>query len=191
MLFGKTKNAVYFNKIKKLLHSAKNDTELYRAIVNAPFHNKLRAVQLDLGIVVLLLVNEQTKMIDRIALSDTELAAGAISVSAKPFHSIKIPLSSKTNIIADAIRSNDFRQTGDWKYLFTPALTAEEARFNQAGAAIGCSVVSPLIDTSKKGALIFSFFQHPENISVAHYNFIAQYSSAVAQALSLAMPAVS
>ena len=187
-MFSNAKNAVYFTKIKKFLHAQKNIKDLQDAIVNAPFIDKLRAVQLDLGIVVLLLVDEVTGLINRVALSDTELAKGAVSVSAKSFYDINIPLDDKNNCIAEAIRTVNFTQTHDWKYLFTPVLTAAEARMNQAGAAIGCSVVHPIAVSNKRGALIFSFFQPPEHINEKHYLFASRYAKAVTNVLGATTP---
>ena len=152
-----------------------NDSDLFNTIVNAPFNDKIHAVKLDLGIVVLLLVNEKEDTIDRVALSNTELAQGAVNVSAKPFHDIKIPLHDVSNIITEAIMTNKPTKTDDWKYLFTPSLTEDEARMNQAGAGIGCSIVAPFKSKKRTGAVIFSFFQEPSRITPLHENFISSY----------------
>lgn len=162
-------------KYIRVVHSE----NLYQTIVDAPFIDKLKAVQLDLGIVVLLIANKQTNTIDRIALSNTELAKGAVKVSKKPFHEIKIPLDNDKNIIAKSIRENKQYQTSDWKALFIPELTPDEARLNQASAGIGCSVVSPFITNDTIGAVIYSFFQPAERITNTHYTFIDKYTKII------------
>lgn len=148
---------------------------LYQEIVNAPFANKYKVTSLDLGIVVLLLVNPETQTIDRIALSNTEHAKGALRMSEKKFHEIKIPLKNKTNIIPIAINGGKPQHTDDWYFLFTPELNAKSARFNQTGAGIACSFVYPF-DALHGGALIFSYFQPFMKITPAHKRFMSQHT---------------
>lgn len=174
----------YYAKIQKFLLAAPNDETLFGTIVNAPFHNKLHTTTLDLGIVVLLMKNKKDRMIHRIALSDTEPARWAVKMTPMPFHEIKIPASNKINIIAKAVKTGKPQKTTDWKYLFTPAIPDEAARFNQAGAGIACSYVYPLIDARDGGAMIFSFYQPPEQISERHREFMQHYSEIVAKALA-------
>lgn len=167
-------------QVEVVLQQAKSEDRLHSAIVNTPFTDKLLMAQLGLGIIVLLLVDEKTKAIHRIALSDTYPAHGAVTMSAKKFEDITIPLENKENIIAKAIRSGSYTQTGDWQYLFTPDLTAEQARFNQAGAGIDSSVVYPL---GKKGALIFSYYLLPSKIGSEQHHFMQNYSQLVTATL--------
>ncbi len=174
----------YLPKLKTILASAKNEKNLYEAIVNSPFNDKGLAVSIGLGVVVLLLINKVAKTIDRIALSDTEAAKGAVEYSVKPFKEIRIPLNFKGNIIAEAIKTGTPQHTADWKNMFIPALTAEEARFNQAGAGIGCSLVYPLLDSKIKGAIIFSYYIQPEEISEKHRKFMHNYTSIVSEAFT-------
>jgi hypothetical protein len=174
--------ATYFKQIKKLLEAAKSDNALFEVIVNAPFTDRVKVTNIDLGIIVLLLVNTKSQTINRIALSNTELAKGAVKMSAKPFKAIKIPVGYRDNIVAEAIRTNKPRTTGDWQYLFVPALTASQARLNQSGAGIECSLVYPLA-ARDGGALIFSFFQPPHNISEKHRTFADMYTELVDTAL--------
>jgi hypothetical protein len=164
------------------LASAANDAELFEVIVNTPFSDRLKATSIDLGIVVLLLVDKKQKKIDRVALSKTEPAAGTLKMTLKPFKSIKIPLTHYENIIAEAIRSQKPQMTSDWYYLFTPALSAQAARLNQSGGGIECSYVFPLT-ARDGGALIFSFFQPPVNIKKRHKNFMEGYSKLVDKSL--------
>lgn len=183
VLFSAAENDSYFTHLKEMLSSAKGDDELFDLIVNAPFSDRRISTLLGLGIMVLLLVNKKTRTIDRIALSDTSLAKGAVRMSVKPFHDIKIPLNYRGNFIAEAIRSERYQQTSDWQYLFAPDLAPEEARLNQAGAGIACSYVYPLVDARAGGALIFSYYLPLDKIEREHHEFMRRYSRIAAKAL--------
>lgn len=177
-----TDDAAYYKQLKEELQRVRNSQALYETIVNAPFKDKLKASLLGLGIIVFLLVNDATQTIDRVALSKTEPAKGAVRMSVKPFKDITIPMKANENIIVQAIKTGNYTETDDWQYLFLPALTQEEARFNQAGAGIGYSAVYPL-DGKRKGALIFSHFYTPDKIGKAQHTFMDTYAKLVANVL--------
>lgn len=159
------------------------DSELFNTIVNAPFQtNQMETALLFLGIIVLLLVNKETGQIDRVALSNTELAHNTETVSAIPFIDIKIALNHRSNTIAQAIATGEPQQTTDWKTLFTPALTAEQARINQASGGIAYSAVYPL-QARDGGALIFSYFQYSQSIGRSQSAFMERYRAIVEQYL--------
>lgn len=174
---------LYFDRIEDFLRAAEGDAQLFEAIVNAPFHDKIQATQLDLGIAVLLLVNKATGMIDRIALSDTEQAAGAVKMSEKPFKAIKIPVGHEHNAIAKAIDRGEPQHVTDWAYLFAPGLSPRAAHFNQAGAGIEYSCVFPL-KARDGGAMIFSYYQEPPKIKDSHRTFMKKYVLIVEKYLS-------
>jgi hypothetical protein len=132
---------------------------------------------------MLLMVNNSDGTIDRIALSNTPAADGAVKMSEKPFADIKIPLVHKRNVVARAIASGEPQVIADWELLFVPALSAQAARYNQAGAGIESSHVYPLKNAGDGGALIFSFFQPASNIGPEHTAFMEAYSQMVAEAL--------
>lgn len=168
--------------LKKQLAQATNDQELFARIVDAPFDYKVETAFLFLGIIVLLLVNKDTGTIDRIALSDTDLAKNTTDVSVIPFKEIKINVDHVENIIAQAINSGEPRDTTDWKYLFIPALTPDQARINQASAGIAYSAVYP-IKARDGGALIFSYYQYEQDIGPAQRTFMKAYAALVTAAL--------
>lgn len=172
-----------YSELKSSFPDTQDRNKLYRHIVNAPFSDKLLVTSIDLGIAVLLLADLKNNTLDRVALSDTELAQGAVKVSAKPFHDIKIPLNTERNIIVQSIKTGEYRITEDWQYLFTPALTSEEARLNQAGASIECSLVWPL-DIKNGGAMIFSFYQPQAYITEEHLSFARRYTEIVSEKLN-------
>jgi len=173
----------YYDELARQLQAPNTDRQLFKSIVNAPFADKMHAVMIDLGIIVLLLVNKKTQTIDRIALSDTEAARGAVRMSARPFHHIKIPLDYPHNVIARAIRTGKPQHTEDWRHLMAPAMSAQSAHFNQAGAGIEVSFVHALRGVRDGGALIFSFYQPLAAISDEHDTFMQRYTTLVEQSL--------
>lgn len=175
---------MYFNDLKRQLSSVKIKSALYQTIVDAPFRNRAMTAQMGLGIIVLLLVDKDAGTIDRIALARTDLAQGTLDMSAKPFREIKIPIQNRDNYIAIAIRRRHHMITSDWQYLFTPALTPEESRLNQAGGGIACSVIYPLADLPDGGALIFSYYEPPSRIGKEHHDFMAKYCRLAEKELS-------
>lgn len=174
-----------YQYLNSILSSAKNDKDLYQLIVNAPFKQyKIQTTFLFLGIIVLLMVDENDpNIIRRIALSKTDFAKRTLEVTVVPFEKIKIQLNDDHNIISEAIRKNSMQDTTDWKYLFTPALSPENARINQANAGIAYSAVYPL-NAQKGGALIYSFYQYKELIDDVQRDFMEKYTAFVDQQLS-------
>jgi hypothetical protein len=157
----------------------RNDAELFRAIVNTPFLQiKMETALMFLGIVVFLQVNKTTGNIDRIALSNTELAKNTTNVSSVPFHDIKIPADHPENIISRALQTGQPQDTTDWKFLFEPAMTPEQARINQASGGIAYSAVYPL-KARNGGALIFSYFQYLSEIGESQHEFMRTYAAIV------------
>ncbi|MDB5168963.1 MAG: hypothetical protein JWO41_319 [Candidatus Saccharibacteria bacterium] len=171
-----------YEALAKTLANSTPDN-LHSTIVNAPFSCPMQAAMLFLGIVVLLIVDEEAGTINRVALSDTELAKNTTDVSMVPFEEIKIPLNNDENIIAQAIRSGELHDTTDWRFLFTPVLNAEDARINQASGGIAYSAVYPL-KTTPRAAMIFSYFQYAHDIGEQQHEFMKLYSELVAAQLS-------
>ena len=133
---------------------------------------------------MLLLVDAKNKkVIRRIALSQTDFAERTLDVSVIPFEKIKIRLNDQQNIISAAIREGTMQDTTDWKYLFTPALSPENARINQANAGIAYSAVYPFT-AGNGGALIFSFYQYKDLIDDVQKDFMKKYTNFVNEHLS-------
>lgn len=167
-----------FDRLRQTLSETPGD-KLFVALVNTPFQvNKIETAFLFLGIIVLLKVDREEGVINRIALSDTELASRTTQVSSVPFSDIKIPLDHSENIIAKAIQTGKPQDTTDWKFLFEPALKPDQARINQASAGIAYSAVYPLKERDG-GALIFSFYQYPQEIGSSQEKFMQRYTALV------------
>ena len=172
------------NELSKILGTpVKGDEKLFELIVDTPFQFEAEAAFLFLGIDVLLLVNKKTGMIDRVAISNTELATNTNNVSFVPFKDIKIPMAYPDNIISQAIQTGKPQETTDWKQLYAPALTTDQAHINQASSGIAYSAVYPL-QARDGGAMIFSFYQYSSNIGVPQKNFMKTYTSLVNERLN-------
>lgn len=172
------------DSVRAKFHDLHTDEELFLAIVNTPFQDlKVQTALLFLGIVVFLQVNKEKGTIDRIALSNTELAKNTTDVSFVPFHEIRIPVDDPDNILSRAIQTGEPKGTTDWQYLFTPAMAPEQARINQASGGIAYSEVHPL-KSRDGGALIFSYFQYLSQIGTQQREFMKLYTQLVDESLA-------
>lgn len=176
--------ALNYDQLKQALTTAGSREELNSLIVNAPFSQKVETTLMFLGIIVLLKADKATGVIDRVALSNTELAKNTTDVSVVPFQDIKVPLDDPENILAKAVRTSKPQDTTDWKFLFEPALSAEQARINQASGGIAYSAVYPFDDGGTPGALIYSYFQYMHNIGNPQHEFMRQYTDLVATTIN-------
>lgn len=171
-------------KLNQAFDTVRAESDLFTTIVNAPFlQMHVETGLMFLGIIVLLQVDKQAGMVDRVALSNTELAKNTTDVSYVPFSEIRIPLDHSENIIARAIRTGQPQDTTDWKFLFEPALTPEQARINQASGGIAYSMVYPLT-AGDGGAVIFSYFQYPSEIGAPQHTFMREYAAIINKKLS-------
>jgi hypothetical protein len=173
----------YYDKASKIFAEVTNLAKLYDKVVDLPFEDKARVTMLSMGHMIFCLVNKKNQTIDRVALSNTDSAKGAVNFSVLPFKAIKIPLSNRDNYIGIAIRTKKVMATSDWYYTFTPVLTADQARMNQAGGAIGCSVIYPLLGVGDGAALVFSFYEPLNRIGEMQHHFMEKYSKVVAAEL--------
>lgn len=158
--------------------------DLTRVIVDAPFMYKSDMVLMGIGIVVLLIGNRKDKTLHRVSICNTDLANQTLTISLKKFEDIRIPFSCKENILIQAIDSHEPKMTNDWKYLFIPELSPEQARLNQAGGGIACSFAYPLYFGDDTGAMIFSYFKEPLEIGADERSFMREYAAIVSKRLA-------
>lgn len=172
----------YLTSLKSVLKAATPKPKLYQAIVNAPFADPLRATNLGLGILALALVDSNTKTINRIRYSETDMAQSGVRMAALPYEAIKIPLHDEKNVIAQVIRTQEPQVVYDWYYLFTPLISRHSTRLNQAAAGIEYTIVVPL--ARKKGVLIFDFFRASTPLQAKQDRFVQAYTKLVNEAWS-------
>ena len=151
-----------------------------QAIADALFQTDI-AIDFEIGAVVLTRLNVADNMIDRVALSRTPPAVGAVRASTKQFESIRIPADAKENALARCIAGGKSEIVTDWYELFTPALSAQEARDNQAGAGVMCSVVNSYAGKESSGALIFSLLCGAEEVGSEHLAVFNEFANLVGE----------
>lgn len=172
----------YLAAIEQLLDPCLSKKMFRQRLVDAPFNDIYQSTLLDLGMIVLVCVDKTESFIKRVAISNTSFARGGLSISEKPFREIRTPLNNKVNLISKSINSNKPIETGDWYYLFTPDFTRAQSRIIQQAAGIKTSVIHPL-KTSRKSALIFSFYQAEQHTGARHQEFMTNYAYLVEKAV--------
>lgn len=174
-------------RLERELAQAKDYEELKRVIVEAPFEQPLAVASLFLCFVVLMTANEKTGVIDRVAITDTELARNTFEVTAVAFEDIKIPLHHPDNILAQTLDDGKPRDTTDWYYTFTPAMTGDQARINQASAGAAYTAVYRLDIPHGGGILSFSYYQYASSIGEQQRKFMSGYAKIVSKAMTKLM----
>ena len=178
--------AIDYADLRGVLAGAKSNPDLFKQIVNAPFAHHVALASMFLGIIVLLLVDKESGTINRVAITDNQHAERTQRRSVKKFAEIKIPLNHSENAIAIALSTGNVQIVTDWYYLFVPELTVAEAHFNQADGGVGCSYVYPLKDVHDGAALIYSYYNYPQNLGPPQHEFMDKYAQLVESRLILA-----
>jgi hypothetical protein len=173
--------------LKNKLAKAKDYKELTGLIVNEPFKQKVPITFMFLGFIVLIVVNKKTGMLDRVSITKNELAQNTFDVSSVPFEDIKIPLEDPNNLYVRSIKTGEPTDTTDWYFTFTPALTGEQARINQASAGIAFTVVYPL-KFENGGCLSFSYYQYLGEIGENQRRFMSEYTDIASEAMTKFFP---
>lgn len=168
----------YFKSLELQLRKSKTLAKLNEAVISAPFIDPRVPTYFGLGIIGFLIVNPD-RMVELVSLTKNEMSRGIFRMSSRPLDKIKIPLDYSNNFVIKALRENHYMITSDWQYLFNPALSAQQARFVQAGGGIACSVVYPLSNIEPRRVLVFSFYEAIQRIGAEHHNFMGRYASLV------------
>lgn len=168
-------------QLQQLLQNTPCDEmKLYNKIVNDPFTTVI-PVNFDIGTIVLLIDNDETGFIERVALSQTPAGLAAASASAVPFNEIKIPRDYKLSTHVKALEKKTPVITSDWYGIFRPVLSAEHARDNQQSAGIQTSVIQPFFGKKKRGTLIYSLYIEPKKITNQAKDFFSWYAGLVSE----------
>lgn len=144
-------------RLLKILMSNLEFNDVINKVVNAVL-DELGNLYSGYRIVVLSL-NDGTGL-RRIALSETQEAKRATSVSTIPFEKIVIPLNATSNFGIRVLNEGKPLVTTSWPDILTPPLTQEAALTNQHAAGIKTSLVYPIYaETKPIGTLIFSMIK--------------------------------
>lgn len=139
-------------------------------------------------IVVLSLVDENAGGLRRIALSQTEEAARAKSVSTIPFEKIVIPFSAASNLGIKVLATGKPEVTTYWPDILTPPLTPEAALTNQKAAGIQTSMVYPVFAREKPiGTLIFSMVKGYKDVIEEEKDLLSGFTNLIGLAVENSM----
>src|SRR3989344_3015528 len=150
--------------------------------------NELGYLKSGYRIVVLSLVDEEAGGLRRIALSETEEARRATSVSTIPFERIVIPFSATQNLGIKVLMSGKPEVTTHWPDLLSTPLTAEAALTNQRSAGITTSMVYPVFARGKAiGTLIFSMVKKYQDVTEEEKDLLWGFTELIGLAVENSM----
>jgi hypothetical protein len=158
--------------------------DAHSAIVNVPFNNELDMALLFLGFICIFVVEEKLDRICLKAASDTEqyhLAIDHFKFDPSKYHLYFDK--NKDNSIVRAILSNEPQNTTDWNTLNRGKTPSDTVRLNQANSGIAYSVIRPF-RSKIRGALLFNFYQYPEQIGQQQENFMERYTELASKYLA-------
>jgi len=94
-------------RLEKLILDTLDFKDVVQSIVDGILH-ELGFLKLGYRIVVLALVNDEKKVLERIAISQTKEAVKAVEASPMPFQSIEIPLRANKNLCIKVLKNHKF-----------------------------------------------------------------------------------
>lgn len=145
---------------------------------------ELGYLKLGYEIVVLCLVDEKKRVMERISISHTEKTQQALAESPKPFHDIVIPLSYKNNLLVKAFNTKSPQSTTSWTDVLQPALPAKEIIRIQKLVGIKSSLIYPIISKNAAiGVLIFSMSKPKSHVTPEERELIRGFSEIVGLAV--------
>lgn len=139
-------------------------------------------------IVVLSLIDEKMGGLRRIALSQTDEAKKAISVSTIPFEKIVIPFSATSNLGIKVLMTGRPDVTTYWPDILSPPLTPQAALTNQKNSGIQTSMVYPVFVNGKPiGTLIFSMVKEYKDVSEEEKDLLTGFTDLIGLAVQNSM----
>lgn len=139
-------------------------------------------------IVVLSLIDEKAGGLRRIALSQTEEASKAKSISTIPFEKIVIPFSATSNLGIKVLMTAQPEVTTYWPDILSPPLTPQAALANQKNAGIQTSMVYPVSARGKPiGTLIFSMIKRYQDVTEEEKDLLSGFTDLIGLAVENSM----
>lgn len=152
-------------RLEKIILDTLDFTTVVQKIVDSIL-TELGYLQLGYRIVVLALIDENTKELKRISISQTAEAQQALAVTPVPFYEISIPLDHLNNLCIKAIQDNLPYVTHNWKDILIPSYTEAEAQRVQEIIGIQTSMVYPVTYRGiVRGVMIFSMVKSEDQVS--------------------------
>lgn len=170
-------------RLTKLLMENLEFEDVVYKVVNSLL-NELGYLKSGYRIVVLSLIDEKAGGLRRIALSQTEEARKATSVSTIPFEKIVIPFNAKSNLGIKVLMEGKPEVTTYWPDILSPPLTAQAALTNQKSAGIQTSMVYPIFSRGKPiGTLIFSMVKKYKDVTEEEKDLLSGFTDLIGLAV--------
>lgn len=174
-------------KIEKAVLETINFEDATKQVVNIIL-TELGYVQHGYEVIVLSLLEEDKKVLRRIAISNTQSAEKFLHATPIPFKDIIIPLDASENLSVRAINERKRFVTGEVSDVLLPALSHEWVDSFQKTLGIKTTIVFPIIAKDKPlGSLIFSLSKEQNLISDEEWSVLDSYVGAVGIALDNAL----
>ena len=171
---------------KILMENLEFEDVVYK-VVNSLL-NELGYLKSGYRIVVLSLIDENAGGLRRVALSQTEEAKRATSVSTIPFEKIIIPFSATDNLGIKVLTTGKPEVTTYWPDILTPPLTEQAALTNQRSAGIQTSMVYPVFSRGKAiGTLIFSMVKKYKDVTEEERDLLLGFTELIGLAVENSM----
>jgi hypothetical protein len=178
--------SVDYTVLTDALNAAPNSAATLDLIVNAPFtEQKVEMALLFLGIISFYLIDEPRQEVYMVGASDTEYYHLAIKHYPFDPKEYRLALSATDNPIVQAILQGEAVHYDDWGNLRRPGASVDTVRLNQATSGIAAMYIYPLTGT-RRGALMYNFFQYGDGIGAAQLEFMERYTNLVSGVLSRA-----
>lgn len=153
------------SRLQKVILDSLDFSEVVQNVVDGILY-ELGYLRQGYRIVVLALVDEKSKKLKRISVSQTDEARRAVEELPIPFKSLDIPLRATDNLCIRVLREKKPMVTHRWPEILTPPLTPKEATVLQRSIGIETSMVYPVIAHDKAiGIMIFSMVKDVEDVS--------------------------
>ncbi|OGD97182.1 hypothetical protein A3A49_02240 [Candidatus Curtissbacteria bacterium RIFCSPLOWO2_01_FULL_38_11b] len=174
-------------EIEKVVLETVDFEEATKKVVNIVL-NQLGYLKYGYHVIVLTLLDNEKKMLRRIAISETEAARKFLQASPIPFQKIEIPLATKENLLVKAIDQGKIQITSQVADVLYPALSKEWVENFQQKLGIKTSIVFPVKAREKMlGALIFSLNKDNSEIKEEEWVILDSFVGAVGIALDNAL----
>lgn len=145
---------------------------------------ELGYLKLGYEIAVLCLIDDKSRVLQRISISHTEKAKQALDKTPVPFHEIAIPLNYKHNFLIKAIQDKKPYASDYWPDILMPSFTKKDATQIQIDLGIKASLIYPVLARNTAiGVIIFSMSKSPSKVTTNERDLIQSFTDIVGLAV--------
>lgn len=166
-------------RLQKVILETLDFREVVQKIVESTL-TELGYLQLGYRVIVLALIDPNTRSLKRTSFSRTKEGVAAIGSLSKPFEQIEIPLTEENNLCIQAMKQKAPLLTHQVADVFYPTLPAEEIMPIQTAVGIKTTLVYPVLSKGEPlGVLIFSMSKSEQEVSPEEKELIAGFTDLV------------